>query len=228
MQVLTTRGYAVFSPDAPLAVGTPLRGLADTVLPGVNKVIEMGIADPDRLAVMGQSYGSYSVLALLVQTTRFKAAVITAVVASDILAGYLYMNNDGTDGTGYYEEGQGGMGGTPWQYPERYRDNSPIFLFDRIETPLLIGQGEKDGRLIASDTTFVSLQRLGKEVEYRIYQGEGHVISQKPNVLDFWNRRLEFLAERLDVTLDERGAIVFDGERARSRNAEPPADHRGP
>jgi dipeptidyl aminopeptidase/acylaminoacyl peptidase len=93
-------------------------------MPGVNRLIELGIADPDRLAVMGQSYGSYSVLALVTQTTRFKAAVITAVVESDILAGYLYMNNDGTDGTGYFEEGQGGMGGTPWQYRDRYIENS--------------------------------------------------------------------------------------------------------
>jgi dipeptidyl aminopeptidase/acylaminoacyl peptidase len=78
MQALATRGYAVFAPDAPLRVGTPMRDLADTVMPGVNRLIELGIADPDRLAVMGQSYGSYSVLALVTQTTRFKAAVITA------------------------------------------------------------------------------------------------------------------------------------------------------
>ena len=82
---------------------------------------------------------------------------------------------------------------------------------------MLIGQGEKDGRLIASDTTFVALQRLGKEVEYRIYEGEGHVITQKPNVLDFWKRRLEFLAEHLDLTLDDSGCVVFDGDRAKSR-----------
>ncbi len=198
MQVLATRGYAVFSPDAPLAVGTPLRGLADTVLPGVNKVVEMGIADPDRLAVMGQSYGSYSVLALLVQTTRFKAAVITAVVASDILAGYLYMNNDGTDGTGYYEEGQGGMGGTPWQYPARYHDNSPMFYLDRVETPLMMEHGTMDSLpMWWPDATFVAMRRLGKKVEYLNYAGEGHVVLGYANTVDFWNRRLAFLAENL-------------------------------
>ena len=198
MQVLATRGYAVFSPDAPLAVGASLRGLADTVLPGINKVIELGIADPDRLAVMGQSYGSYSVLALLVQTTRFKAAVISAVVNSDILGGYVYMNNDGTDGTGYYEEGQGGMGGTPWQYPARYHDNSPIFFFDRIETPLLMEHGAMDSLpLWWPDTTFVALRRLGKKVEYVMYAGEGHVVLGYANTIDFWNRRLAFLQENL-------------------------------
>jgi hypothetical protein len=63
----------------------------------------------------------------------------------------------------------------------------------------LIGQGEKDGRLVASDAVFVALQGLEKKVEYRIYENEGHVISRKANVLDFWKRRLEFLDEWLDV-----------------------------
>jgi dipeptidyl aminopeptidase/acylaminoacyl peptidase len=198
MQVLATRGYAVLSPDAPLRVGTPLRDLADTVLPGVNRVVEMGIADPDRLAVMGQSYGSYSVLALLGQTTRFKAAVITAVVESDLLAGYLYMNNDGTDGTGYFEEGQGGMGGTPWQHPARYYDNSPVYLFDKVETPLLMAHGTMDSLPIWwPDATFVALRRLGKRVQYAMYAGEGHVISGYANTIDFWNRRLAFLEANL-------------------------------
>jgi dipeptidyl aminopeptidase/acylaminoacyl peptidase len=219
MHVLATRGYAVFYPDSPLRTGRTMTDLMQTVMPGVNAVIEQGYADPDRLAIMGQSYGSYCTLSIIAQTTRFKAAIITAAVLNpDLYADYLQMSPEGAGAsTGYYEHGQGNMGGTPWLYPERYRENSPLFLFDQVETPLLIGQGEKDGRLIASDTTFVALQRLGKEVEYRIYEGEGHVITQTPNVLDFWKRRLDFLAEHLDLTLDGSGRIVFDGERAKSR-----------
>ena len=48
-----------------------------TVIPGVNAAIDQGYADPDRLAVMGQSYGSYSMLALITQSNRFKAAIVT-------------------------------------------------------------------------------------------------------------------------------------------------------
>lgn len=198
MQVLATRGYAVFAPDAPLRVGTPMRDLADTVMPGVNRLIELGIADPDRLAVMGQSYGSYSVLALLTQTTRFKAAVITAVVESDILAGYLHMNNDGTDGTGYFEEGQGGMGGTPWQYRDRYIENSPVWRFDKIETPLLMVHGTMDSLpMWWPDSTFVALRRLGKKVQYAMYAGEGHMIAGYANTIDFLQRRHAWLEEQL-------------------------------
>ncbi len=114
------------------------------------------------------------------------------------------------------------MHGTIWERRDQYFRNSPVFLFDRIETPLLIGQGQNDGRLIASDAIFAGLQRLGKGVEYRLYEGEGHVITQRPNVLDFWKRRLDFLAEHLDVTVDEKGKVVFEGDRAKSRKGTSP------
>ena len=71
MQLLATRGYAVLVPDAPQNLGTPMFDLAKTILPGINEVIRLGIADPDRLGVIGHSYGGYSVLSLLVQTKRF-------------------------------------------------------------------------------------------------------------------------------------------------------------
>ncbi len=75
VQLFATRGYAVLMPDAPQQMGTPMLDLAKTVLPGVNRLIELGIADPARVGVLGHSYGGYSVLSLLVQTNRFKAAM---------------------------------------------------------------------------------------------------------------------------------------------------------
>ncbi len=95
MQLLATRGYAVLSPDAPLRVGTPMKDLAATVLPGIDKAIELGIADPERLGVMGRSYGGYSTLGLLVQTTRFKAAVSWAGLYN-LIGMYGRMAADGT------------------------------------------------------------------------------------------------------------------------------------
>jgi dipeptidyl aminopeptidase/acylaminoacyl peptidase len=210
MQVLATRGYAVLFPDAPVRVGSPMADLLRTVLPGVDAAIEQGYADAERIALMGQSYGSYSVLALITQTNRFKAAVITAAVLHpDLAAGYL-------GNTGYYEKGQGNMGASIWENRSRYIDNSPLYLFDRIQTPLLIGQGERDGDLVPSEAIFAALQRLEKPVEFRLYQGEGHVITRRPNVMDFWQRRLDFLASHLNVAVDSAGAVVFDGDRVRS------------
>lgn len=202
MQVLATRGYAVLFPDTPLRRGTPAADLLRTVMPGVDAAIEQGFVDASRLALMGQSYGSYNTLALITQTTRFKAAVITGnILHPDLSTDYL--NN-----IGYYERGQGNMGGSLWEFPERYRVNSPLFTFDRIETALLMGQGERDGNLVPAEAIFTALQRLGKRVEYRLYEGEGHVISRAANVVDFWERRLAFLAEHLNLAVDAHGAVI--------------------
>lgn len=203
MHVLATRGYAVLYPDVPVRTGATMTDVLRAVMPGVDAAIEQGFADPDRLAVMGQSYGSYNTLALITQTTRFKAAVITAAVLHpDLVADYLRS-------TGYYEQGQGNMGGSVWEFPDRYVENSPIYRFDRIETPVLIGQGELDGDLVPAEAIFTALQRLEKPVEYRLYQGESHVITGRANVLDFWTRRLEFLEEHLDLQTDSAGAIMY-------------------
>jgi dipeptidyl aminopeptidase/acylaminoacyl peptidase len=200
LQLFATRGYAVLLPDAPQHLGTPMSDLAKTVLPGVNKVIEMGIVDPDRLGVAGHSYGGYSTMSLIVQTTRFKAAM-EADSFADLIGFYGQMGDSGDAfGISLLEKGQGLMGGTPWEYRERYIENSPISYLDRIDTPLLIVHGSKDG--IASflgDQIFVGLRRLGKEVEYAKYEGEGHspVTWTYSNQLDFCNRMIAWFGEHL-------------------------------
>lgn len=221
LQILATRGYAVFFPDAPQRLGRPLKDLFDNVMPGVDAVIAQGYADEDRLAIMGQSYGSYSALSLITQTTRFKAAVISAVVHPDLATQYLNMRGDGQPAVAdaWAEAGGGLMGVPPWENPQRYVDNSPLYRFDRIETPLLIGQGEWDYVTppAGANAVFAALRRLGKEVEYRIYEGEGHVLQKRESVIDFWNRRLQFLADHLDIAFDEDDRMILEDGRARSR-----------
>lgn len=181
MQLLATRGYAVLLPDAPQQVGTPMLDLAKAILSGVNKAIELGIADPDRLAVMGHSYGGYTTLALIVQTGRFKAAISIAGV-SDLIGSYGEMAEDASAyGVAIAERGQEAMGGTPWERRESFIENSPFFYFDRIQTPLLIVQGSRDTAVASflGDQIFVALRRLGKEAEYAVYDGEEHSPSQE-------------------------------------------------
>ena len=183
MQLLATRGYAVLLPDAPQQVGTPMLDLAKAILPGVNKAIEIGIADPDRLAVMGHSYGGYTSIALIVQTGRFKAAISIAGV-SDLIGSYGEMAEDASAyGVAIAERGQEAMGGTPWERRESYIENSPFFYFDRIQTPLLIVQGSRDTAVASflGAQIFVALRRLGKEAQYAMYDGEGHSPSQEWN-----------------------------------------------
>jgi dipeptidyl aminopeptidase/acylaminoacyl peptidase len=200
LQLLATRGYAVLLPDSPQhEEGRAMFELAKTVLSGINKAIDMGIADPERLGVMGQSNGGYSTLALVIQTKRFKAAIEMDGFA-EILGLYTEMSKNGQAfGTGLFERDLDIMGGTPWQFRERYIENSPIFYFDRIETPLLIVHGSEDHVVdpFLGDQVFVALRRLGKEVEYAKYEGEGHVPTSYANRVDLCNRVLAWFEKHL-------------------------------
>jgi dipeptidyl aminopeptidase/acylaminoacyl peptidase len=206
MQLLASRGYAVLLPDSAAPRGHPMFGVLKTVMPGVDRVVQMGIADPERLGVMGHSYGGYSTLALLVQTTRFKAAVVSAGIG-DLVSEYGQLGRDGDSfGIGWAEEGQGGMGGPPWQHPQRYLENSPVFYLDRVTTPVLLIHGALDEAVPAAQAAevFVGLRRLGKEVVYARYEGEEHWQGTwgRANVEDYWSRVVEWF----DSHLGPRGA----------------------
>jgi dipeptidyl aminopeptidase/acylaminoacyl peptidase len=179
-QFWATRGYAVLLPDSPLRVGTPMLDLAKTILPGVDRVIEMGIADPERIGIWGSSYGGYSTLALLVQTNRFKAAAIDSGFANLMtIYGWMPERSNEPSWQDWAEISQGRIGGSPWKYRERYLENSPVFYLDRVKTPLLIIQGNEDpsGKDFYSNEIFMNLRRLGKEATYLKYRGASHTIA---------------------------------------------------
>jgi len=196
LQLLATRGYAVLLPDTPLRVGTPMNDIAATLLPGVDSVIAMGIADPTRLGIMGFSYGGYSVLAVLVQTNRFKAAV-SGGGFSNLVSQYGEMREDGSAiGVEWSEKGQGRMGGHPWELRERYIDNSPYFFLDRVRTPVLLlhGAADRTVRVQRAEETYVGLRRLGREVQLVEYAGEEHHPGSWSiaNATDYWRRVFEW------------------------------------
>jgi dipeptidyl aminopeptidase/acylaminoacyl peptidase len=201
MQLLATRGYAVLAPDSVEGLGTSMLDLVKTVLPGVNKAIEMGVADPVRLGIMGHSHGGYNTLSLIADTKRFKAAIVVDGLA-DLVSGYGEMDRAGAAfGISVAEQGQEKMGGTPWQFRDRYIENSPFFYLDRVDTPVLIVQGVEDTVVppFLSDEVFVALRRLGKEVDYAKYDGEGHSPAywSYANQLDFCNRVIAWMDTHL-------------------------------
>jgi dipeptidyl aminopeptidase/acylaminoacyl peptidase len=175
-QLFSSRGYAVLEPDSPITTETPSIDLFKDVMPGVDEAIELGIADPQRLALMGTSYGGYSALAILTQTSRFKAGAIISGI-TDLMSQYTWMDNDGASiWIGWAEETQGHMGGTPWKYRQRYIENSPLWWADRLVTPVLMGCGTEDQPITNQcRAMFVALRRLGKVAEYREYPGGGHL-----------------------------------------------------
>ncbi|MGH9722210.1 MAG: S9 family peptidase, partial [Bryobacteraceae bacterium] len=201
LQLLATRGYAVFAPDIPTNMGTVLDDVFKAVMPGVEMLVEKGIADAQRLGVMGQSFGGYTTMALLVQTTRFKAAVVRAGFA-DLISAYGGMNENGAAyGIAIAEESQMRLGGTPWEYPMRYLQNSPFLSLDRIRTPVLIVHGDRDESVypFLADQMFVGLRRLGRSVVYAKYRGEAHYegLWAYPNQVDYLERMLAWFDEHL-------------------------------
>jgi len=213
LQILATRGYAVLLPDSPVQVGSPMTDLLKTVMPGVNKAVEMGIADPDRLGLMGHSNGGYSTLALLVQTKQFKAAMVSAGYG-DTLALYGQLGKDGANyGLGFVESLL--MGGTPWEHRERYIENSPIYYLDRVQTPLLIVHGGEDNSVspYQAGEVFVGLRRLGKEVTYAKYEGEEHWQGNwgYANQVDYLNRTIKWFDKHLKNDQELKSVVESNG-----------------
>lgn len=208
LQIPAAKGYAVLFPSMPQAPEgipeDPMLRLPEGVLPAVDTVVELGLADPERLFLMGQSFGGFSTYGLVTQTQRFKAAV-TLAGFSDLVS--LYGQFDARDRYGEFpqenlfmkallEGGQISLGGPPWQEWNRYLRNSPIFYVDRAQTPLLIIQGDMDYvALQQGEEFFTSLYRQGKRAQFVRYWGEGHVLESPANIRDMWNRIFAWLEE---------------------------------
>ena len=140
---LANHGYAVFHPSVNLVVGRPGEAWVKGVTPAANRLIELGVADPDRLGVQGTSYGGYATVLLITQTERFKAAINVSGKV-DMVSFYTDSPRLGVRNTHAPEKSQDRIGGTLWEYPERYLDHSAILRADRIKTPLLTISGDQD------------------------------------------------------------------------------------
>jgi len=235
LQLLAARGYAVLFPSMPLkpygAIEDPYIEMTKGVIPAIDKMIELGVADPKRLAVMGHSYGGYSVYGLVTQTNRFQAAIAGSGI-SDLVS--LYGTFDATlryetrphewhGMQSLAETGQIRMGNPPWKDWSRYIRNSPISYVDRVQTPLLIYQGDMDYIAIQqSEEFFTALYRQGKRARFIRYWGEGHSLTSPANIRDFWMEVYAWLDEFCDVSRDTSGNLVFDGDHVKSRNGAPP------
>ena len=192
--MFVSRGYAVFLPDFPVRKIEPHKQFSEVILPGIDAAIATKKVDAERLGVIGGSFGGYTVNVLITQTTRFKAAVALAS-SSNLISGFLNQPD-----TGWYEAGQVGMGGSLWEFPQRYIDGSPIFHLDRIETPLLLIHGDQD--FIPFDQakqTFMGLARLEKEVVLLKYKEADHWPGFWSNekLADYWERVLNWFDEYL-------------------------------
>ena len=212
LELLAARGFAVLLPSMPLApsgqgiASDPYLDMAAGVLPALDRLVQLGIADPSRLAIMGHSHGGYAVNAILSQTKRFRAAIAMAS-ASDLVSWYgtFYPGRRYTAAAHQYlytpvrfESGMFRMGGTPYADWARYLRNSPLFYAERIHTPLLLIHGDLDGvPLQQAEEMFTALHRLGRRARFVRYWGEGHTLESPANITHMWNQIFEWLEENL-------------------------------
>lgn len=214
-QLFASLGYGVLLPSMPPPKDPmdshALGSLASGVLPALDAVVARGFADPDRIALLGQSAGGFATLGLITQTTRFRTAIASAGY-SDLVSLYgtfygQYRYGDaGLPQKGQVlrmlqmEKGFMGLGKPPWLEADRYRDNSSILLADKVQTPLMLVHGDLDFVPIQQAEEFFSaLYRQDKRAEFVRYRGEWHTISNRANVLDLWKRVTDWLFETMSV-----------------------------
>jgi dipeptidyl aminopeptidase/acylaminoacyl peptidase len=194
--IFADRGYAVLrcNPRGSSGYGQKFRyanykdwggGDYKDLMAGVDRMVEMGIADPDRLGVMGWSYGGYMTSWVITQTKRFKAASVGAGVTN-------LMSFTGTaDIPGFLPDY---FGAEPWDDNEIYRKHSAMFNVKGVTTPTLIQHGEKDERVPISQgyELYNALKRQKCEVKMVVYPRTPHGPQEPKLLLDIMKRNLEW------------------------------------
>ena len=153
------------------------------ILMGVDQLVHEGIADPKRLAVGGYSFGGFLTNWLITQTTRFNAALSGAgdiehvsgwgTMDLPVLIKYLH-------------------GGFPWEVPEVYQYESPIYHLHKVRTPTLITTGEVDVRVNADQSYILerALRYLGVPTQLVVFRNEGHDLERSP-----WSGKIKIREE---------------------------------
>ena len=189
-----SRGYLLFVPDIPYLEGYPGESALDAVVPGVLELIAEGYVDRERIGVQGHSWGGYQIAYMVTRTDLFAAAEAGAPVSNMISAYGGIRWQSGRSRAVQYERGQSRIGGSLWDYPLRFIENSPIFTADKINTPVLMMHNDEDGAVpwYQGIEFFVALRRLGKPVWMLNYNGEAHGLRQRHNQKDWAIRMQQF------------------------------------
>ena len=191
---LVSHDYVVFVPDIIYRDGYPGPSSYDCVIPGVQHMIQQGYVDADRIGVQGQSWGGYQTAYLVTQTDIFAAGFAGAPVSNMTSAYGGIRWGSGLSRQFQYERTQSRIGGTLWDYPERYIENSPVFFADRVNTPVLIMHNDEDGAVpwYQGIEYFMALRRLNKPAWMLVYNGEAHNLMKWHNRMDLDQRMYQF------------------------------------
>ncbi len=203
---LVTRGYIVIAPNYRGSTGFGRAfeeanrldlggGDLKDVVAAVDFLKSTGYVDPDRVVVMGRSFGGYLTM---MAVTKYPDLWAGGVAVVPFVNWFTEYENEDEVLKAYDRM----MMGDPEENADLWRDRSPIFFVDNIRAPLLLLAGANDIRCPAEETEQVAeaLRRRGIPVEVKIYPDEGHTFVKRENRMD----ALERIARFLDVTLSAR------------------------
>lgn len=189
-----SRGYVLFVPDIPYKTGEPGPSAANSILPGVKSIVDLGYIDESKIGMQGHSWGGYQTAYLVTQTDMFACAESGAPVSNMTSAYGGIRWGSGMSRMFQYERTQSRIGEDLWSAREKYLANSPVFFADKINTPLLILHNDEDGAVpwYQGIELFVAMRRLEKPCWMMNYNGEPHWVMKKENRLDFAIRMQQF------------------------------------
>jgi len=202
IQFLANRGYAVLQMNFRGSTGYGRefweasfkkwgREMQDDITDGTKWLIEKGIADPNRIAIYGGSYGGYATLMGLVKEPELYAAGVDYVGVSNM---FTFMKTIPP----YWEpllDMMYEMVGNPEADSLMLREVSPVFHVDKITAPLFVAQGRNDPRvnIDESDQIVKALEEKGVAVEYLVKDDEGHGFRNEENRFEFYRAMEAFL-----------------------------------
>ncbi len=173
----------------------------DDLVDAVNWAVTQGIADPQKIGILGWSYGGYATFVGMTFTPDVFAVGVAGVGISNLISWYFTLPP-------YWEPFREQINlrvGNANTEEEFMRSRSPLFKVDQIKNPLMIAQGANDPRVpqAESDQIVEALRASGREVEYLLFDDEGHGFARPENRLTFYAAAEKFLAKVLGGRTEE-------------------------
>lgn len=189
-----SNGYLVLLPDVHFRIGSTHSDHLECVSAAVNKVIEMGYADPEKIGLHGHSFSGQGGNYIVTHTDMFACAVIGAGVSNLVSDFNQLWKGSGTNQHGYNHTGQGRYNTNPWDDLQLYIDQSAVYHARNMNTPLLLLQGVEDGSVewLQAIEFYNALRFNRKNVILASYPGEDHHLAKYENHVDFQTRMEQF------------------------------------
>jgi dipeptidyl aminopeptidase/acylaminoacyl peptidase len=178
-----SNGYIVLQPDIVYQTGYPGESALKCVLPAVQRVVDMGFVDTERIGIQGHSWGGYQISYMITRTNVFRAVEAGASVVNMISAYGGIRWGTGMSRAFQYEKSQSRIGAPPWQRPLQFIENSPLFWVEKVNTPYLTIANDEDDAVpwYQGIEFFTALRHLGKEAYMFNYNGEKHGLREREN-----------------------------------------------